>query len=1019
MPNLGLMNWSTNEQALCWLCGDDPSVPEIRHALIEAGVMVTVLDALRSVDLETGQPDFIYVATADPALEEYLSHWRAAGISIPIFVHGIFEADRMIGTLRAGASDFVVPPFRLADLVMRLHTCRAEDLRCTTLALGKRIVDLESRSVQAGEQSVRLTKTEAKLLAYLSEQAGRVVDQDELLVHVWGYTHPPETRAVANTVMRLRPKIEEDPKRPQYLLTVHGRGVQLVSGESNDAHPPATELPEHDSQLIGREAVLADVTARLDEDQVLLLHGPPGVGKTRIALEAAKRSPKHPVFLDLSAVNGPISACQAIALGLRVPLSARQTLLGLGEMVESLGDSLLILDGAQRVIEQVVEAALTWCENASEVQIVITTTARPAESMVSALQVPPLAADSAVRMLKAEWAALTPHAPFGDVDDTQLARLVDHVDRLPISVRQLASQLRDLSVSELMSRFENDKVDQGARFFTPRQSVGVEVTLEASWSRLDRWGKALLSACTLFPTRFRLDELERLKVLFEPDAPWTADVLDNLHAESLVQKTNSTPRQFYLLGMTRTFVREKTAASPRFQRVATRFSTYMLSLGQRWSEGLFTDEASRAANELERLVPILNAIRYDMPSATPKDRVRATLYLGALMDRKGVRTGQLESLADIESEVPPELTDDFIYHRARCLHHSGFMDEAVSLLEAALSDGDPGNYRLRYELAFVELRRGHFERCKSLCVRGETDARLAGDTRYIGLFLDRLAALARRRSHYDEAERLHLQSIEALATSGSIWEEAEARANYALVHFRRGELERAVLGYERALENAISVMNQQAQATARGNLGSILTMLSRHHDAREHLDEASHLHRHLGQIAGHAMVSFFQGRLYADEEAVEPAIRAFERAATLARRIGDARLEAISQVWLGMIAQVEHRLQAAAHHQREARRLIDQHMLTDIASLAIFAEIAWAFQTEQPMPQLDEIEGLERGSGDEPVLRTYTECLRRAEPRRGLPSTQLESFEGHPLYPRSVNLRQALRVLRSLSPLDP
>lgn len=100
------------------------------------------------------------------------------------------------------------------------------------LQLRAATIDLARREVRRGEDTLPLSELEASLLAWLAAHPGEPADRDRLLVEVWGFPKAVATRAVDNTVARLRSKIEVDPKEPSHLRTVRGRGYVLVLDEA-------------------------------------------------------------------------------------------------------------------------------------------------------------------------------------------------------------------------------------------------------------------------------------------------------------------------------------------------------------------------------------------------------------------------------------------------------------------------------------------------------------------------------------------------------------------------------------------------------------------------------------------------------------------------------------------------------------------------------------------------------------------------------------------------------------------
>jgi two-component system, OmpR family, alkaline phosphatase synthesis response regulator PhoP len=76
-------------------------------------------------------------------------------------------------------------------------------------------------------KAITLGERECRLLRYLVERKGMVLSRDELLQEVWGYKSVPLTRTVDVHIAWLRQKIEDDPKNPQYIVTVHGQGYRF------------------------------------------------------------------------------------------------------------------------------------------------------------------------------------------------------------------------------------------------------------------------------------------------------------------------------------------------------------------------------------------------------------------------------------------------------------------------------------------------------------------------------------------------------------------------------------------------------------------------------------------------------------------------------------------------------------------------------------------------------------------------------------------------------------------------
>ncbi len=135
--------------------------------------------------------------------------------------------DRLAG-FAAGADDYLVKPFALAELLVRVHALlrRACRLRSATIEVGDLVLDEATRSVQRSGRQLELTPTEFQLLAYLLARRGRVISKAELLTQVWGYgSYDPNLVEVR--VSSLRRKLEAAGPRIVHTVPGHGYTVRL------------------------------------------------------------------------------------------------------------------------------------------------------------------------------------------------------------------------------------------------------------------------------------------------------------------------------------------------------------------------------------------------------------------------------------------------------------------------------------------------------------------------------------------------------------------------------------------------------------------------------------------------------------------------------------------------------------------------------------------------------------------------------------------------------------------------
>ncbi len=130
--------------------------------------------------------------------------------------------------LEVGADDYVVKPFKPAELVARVKARlrRGPDEPALSLSVVDLDVDVARHQVRRGPRTLSLTPLEFDLLRALAQEPRRVWTREALLQHVWGYRHAGDTRLVNVHVQRLRAKVEHDPEHPQVVVTVRGVGYR-------------------------------------------------------------------------------------------------------------------------------------------------------------------------------------------------------------------------------------------------------------------------------------------------------------------------------------------------------------------------------------------------------------------------------------------------------------------------------------------------------------------------------------------------------------------------------------------------------------------------------------------------------------------------------------------------------------------------------------------------------------------------------------------------------------------------
>jgi DNA-binding response OmpR family regulator len=209
----------------------------VRDYLEHAGFEVIVTGDGESALASTrrSKPDLVVLDLGLPGrdgLDVTRELRRTSNVPIVMLTARGDESDRIVG-LELGADDYVVKPFSPKELVARVRAVlrRTESARSggpEVLRVAGLEVDVPRMRVSVEGRAVELTPTEFQLLATLAREPGRVFTRAQLLDAVHGVAFESYERAVDAHVKNVRKKIEPTPRRPRYLLTVHGVGYRFA-----------------------------------------------------------------------------------------------------------------------------------------------------------------------------------------------------------------------------------------------------------------------------------------------------------------------------------------------------------------------------------------------------------------------------------------------------------------------------------------------------------------------------------------------------------------------------------------------------------------------------------------------------------------------------------------------------------------------------------------------------------------------------------------------------------------------
>jgi two-component system alkaline phosphatase synthesis response regulator PhoP len=216
---------------------DEPKIAQLARDYLEhAGFTVlTAGDGPSAVHAaRTRRPDLVVLDLGLPGLDglEVLRTIRAAAPTPVVVVTARdTELDKLLG-LELGADDYVTKPFSPRELVARVRAVLRRSERASEprdrIEVGDLVLDVPRLRATVGGRPVDLTPTEFSILATMAREPGRVFTRSQLLDAVHGVAFEAYERAIDAHVKNLRHKLEPEPSRPRYLLTVYGVGYRIA-----------------------------------------------------------------------------------------------------------------------------------------------------------------------------------------------------------------------------------------------------------------------------------------------------------------------------------------------------------------------------------------------------------------------------------------------------------------------------------------------------------------------------------------------------------------------------------------------------------------------------------------------------------------------------------------------------------------------------------------------------------------------------------------------------------------------
>jgi predicted ATPase len=632
------------------------------------------------------------------------------------------------------------------------------------------------------------------------------------------------------------------------------RVFQLLAPELPSEFPPLrtldayrNNLPLQPTPLIGREKEVSDVCDLLggEETRLLTLTGPGGIGKTRVALQAAadllEDFTDGAFFVPLATLTEAELFFSAVAEMLGVKETGEQPL------DESLKDyfserrMLLVLDN----FEQVLEAAPAVTEllaGAPGLKVLATSRAPlglygehefpvPPLSMPDLERPPPLerlTQYEAVRLFVERARALKPDFEVTNESAPAVAEICIRLDGLPLAIELAAARIKMLPPQAMLHRLTSRlKLLTGGARDLPKRQRTLRATIEWSYALLDEGEQALFARLAVFSGGRTIEAIEAICDA-EGDLPMEAfDGISSLLDKSLLRQEegpNGEPR-FVMLETVHEFAREKLGQSAEAEEIRRVHAEYFLTL----AEESFPER--KGANErewLERLEAEHDNMRVALSWASERNEVDVSLRLGGAlwwfwMARGYHSEGRrwLEGALAMEGRGSPEVRVMALAGAGGLALRQGDYERAQEACEEGLEllaheprEGSEAKLWLLAWLGELVLEKEEHDKAKQLFEEGLALSREMSDTWWPAVSLMQLGLVSYDQGDSERATELLEESIElfrGLLKRGDKFGLALCLINLAMVVYSQGDLGRAA----QLTEEAVAL---QRELGARGDV---------------------------------------------------------------------------------------------------------------------------------------------------------------------------------------------------------
>ena len=666
-------------------------------------------------------------------------------------------------------------------------------------------------------------------------------------------------------------------------------------------------LPGARSTFVGRERELAELSRLVSEARLVTLIGPGGAGKTRLATEVLARdfAGAGVVFVPLEQIRFPRTLVTALASRLQVHDQQGTPLTESLQAALTASPRLLLLDGAERLADQVAELAADLLGSVPELRIVVTSRVVLGVPGEVCWTVPPLAcpsvaagaadiaASDAVQLFIARASERLPDFRAADVAPHAIAELCRRLDGLPLAIELIAGWVGTLSIREILQQravlLDADPAGSGQH--GGRRLADV---LQVSYDLLSPEQQRRLAMLSVFAGSFRIDDVQAVLGLDAPAAVATLRLL--VDSSWLVVARGGEQNQFSMLETIGTFAAlqlEKTGDGPAIRQ---RHALHWAAIAAGSEQGLAGPDAADWTSRLEASVADLHVALYWADEQADIDLgldISASLWRWWLVSgRLAVGRNWLARFLTLAGPRTDERAGRALCSAAVLAAENGDYAEAIRTAELAIGIFEPLDLKQRMTLAATVLGSanrylGHHEAARA-GFQAAMDLRAElGDRRGMSVAINNMALLELDDGNVARAQELFEQSLAIKREFGEQRSIAIGLANLADVLIRGAQWDAAdeVLREGAALAGG----NPQLIGIIRCNQGALAAHRRSWAEAQEHYRAATAAFQSGGHPHDVVEAMIGRGRVCHQAGQQDEAVRQLRGALTLATDIGNAQ----------------------------------------------------------------------------------------------------------------------------------